>query len=144
MSGARFPQGYVSQQVAPFSLPITANGVYAGAQIDSGLVGINELAARVTVKLTTNTAAVNFQWQVLIAGTWVTVLNNAAPAPVTIQTGTGSAVTTTYYICAPPGIVAGSLPARIVFNTSGTAGAGGTTDIITGSYDFRSVTYGAL
>lgn len=95
----------------------------AGGKVVMSKVQLGSLSAKVIPKATTNTLTITGKWQVSDNGTtWydAALANNAAN--VILVTGTGSAVTVTRQIDAPP-VVYGSRYARFVVVT-GVASAG--------------------
>jgi hypothetical protein len=102
-------------------------------------VDLGSLSANLAVTATTSSLALTAVWQASDdASTWVDcAAASNCPAPVTIVTGTGSAVSKTQIVPAPPGVY-GKRYARITVRTSGATGGGsGGGDTCSISYNFR-------
>jgi hypothetical protein len=137
----RFPQQYVQQAGYP-SAAVTYSGtagtlVAPTTGVDSGLVGLF-LAGLAVVSITTSGLTVSFTWQVLVGSTWVSVVS--ASNSVVGVTGTGTLASTSIYVPAPEGIVAGSRSVRLASTTAVHGGGGAGVDSYTVSYDFRAPT----
>lgn len=148
MAALRFPQSYVNNLYLPSgSLPITGAAPIQvnGNAIDAGLASLM-VAAVVSVTVTTSAVAVSGKWQVFCpppgggALAWTDVVESNNPANVTIITGTGTLATVTKVFSAPLGVVAGNRQARFVCLTTAGTGAGGTADLASIAYEFRSPT----
>jgi hypothetical protein len=136
----RFPQQFVQQVAYPsgaLAISGAAPQTVVGNQFDSGLVG-RELGAVVVASITTLNLTVAAEWQVLEGSTWVAV---QSPTTATVlQTGTGTLVTGSYYVPAPPGVASANRWARLAVISGDVSGGGAGVDSVAISYDFRGPT----
>jgi hypothetical protein len=134
----RFPQQFV--QIGAASAAVTYSGtagtlVAPTTSIDGGLVG-SFLAALAVVSITTSGLTVSFTWQVLVGSTWVNAISSANS--VVGATGTGTLASTSIYVPAPEGLVAGSRAIRLASTTAVHGGGGAGVDSFTVAYEFRA------
>lgn len=126
-----------TQQLTTGSLTGAAPQTGAGGSLIAANVETGSLSASIAVTATVNTLTLTGKWQVCDDGsTWVDCFASNNAAQVVIVTGTGSAVSSTRKVDAPPSVY-GHLYARYVVVSGVGVGAGAGSETYSISYDYR-------
>jgi hypothetical protein len=126
-----------NQQLTTGSLTGSAPQTGAGATLVAANIDTGSLSASIAVTATVSTLTLTGKWQACDDGsTWVDCFPSNNAAQVTIVTGTGSAVSSTRKVDAPPSVY-GHLYARYVVVSGVASALGAASETYSIAYDYR-------